>query len=100
MYKQTSLTDKRTATVFLDPNTFSKDDKTFLYETSFSKDGRWLAYITMDSNDGYSYEIKVRNVETGKDSILNIKNVDGRPLAWTHDNKGFFYSVSYLKHFL
>lgn len=91
MYKQTSLNDK--PTVFLDPNTFSKDGTISLQSRAFSKDGSLLAYSLSESGSDWN-KIKFRDIETGTDFPDLLEKVKFSSMAWTHDNKGLFYNVS------
>lgn len=80
-------------TVFLDPNTLSSDGTVALQGKSFSEDGSLLAYGLSESGSDW-IKIKVRDVETGKDYEDLLDKVKFSSMAWTHDNKGFFYCVS------
>lgn len=60
---------------------------------SFSIDGSLMAYGVAESGSDWS-TIKVRNTETGEDYRDNLERTKFSTIAWTHDNKGFFYSVS------
>jgi prolyl oligopeptidase len=56
-----------------------------------SPDGKLLAYSTAASGSDWN-EIRVRDVDTGKDLEDHIQWVKFSSTAWTHDGKGFFYS--------
>ncbi|MGH8855616.1 MAG: prolyl oligopeptidase family serine peptidase, partial [Telluria sp.] len=84
-----NLGDK--ARVLLDPNTMSTDGTVALAGAEVSPDGKLLAYSTAASGSDWN-EIKVRDIETGKDLDDHIKFVKFSSTAWTRDGKGFFYS--------
>lgn len=79
--------------VFFDPNTLSEDGTVALSTQAFSFDGKMFAYGLSKSGSDW-ITIKVRNVDTGADLNDEITKVKFSGIAWTHDNKGFFYSVS------
>lgn len=89
LYTQKTLTD--TPRVLLDPNTMSSDGTVALAGAAVSPDGKLLAYSTAASGSDWN-EIRVRDVETGKDLPDHIKWVKFSSTAWTKDGKGFFYS--------
>jgi prolyl oligopeptidase len=75
----------------IDPNALWPDGSTSLSQWSPSPDGRLLAYSV--SGGGADWEtVKVRDVDSGKDFADDVRWVRFSDLAWTHDNKGFFYS--------
>ncbi|QOY92404.1 S9 family peptidase [Massilia sp. UMI-21] len=77
--------------VLLDPNTMSVDGTVALAGMEVSPDGKLLAYSTAASGSDWN-EIRVRDIETGKDLPDHIKWVKFSSTAWTKDGKGFFYS--------
>ena len=85
--------DRRNAPprVLLDPNALSTDGTVALSNVSASRDGRYLAYSLSTSGSDWQ-EIRVRDVNTGRDLPDVVKWVKFSGLSWTHDNKGFFYS--------
>lgn len=83
-------------TEFFNPNKLSADGKISLATNAFSNDGSWFAYGLSTSGSDW-VEVKVRNTETFKDGPDLLKEVKFSPLAWTSDNKGFFYCVNIKK---
>lgn len=79
--------------ILLDPNELSKDGTVAITTKAFSKDGNTLAYSLSESGSDWN-KIKVRDVESGKDYSDLLERVKFSGISWTHDNKGFFYSVS------
>lgn len=94
MYKQASLDDE--PSVLLDPNEMLSDGTIALKRLDFSIDGNLLAYSFSKSGSDWE-KIKIRNVETGQDYAETLQGAKFSINSWTHDNEGFFYSVSYLK---
>ena len=77
--------------MLLDPNVLSTDGTVALGAVAASDDARYLAYSLSTSGSDWR-EIHVRDVETGKDLPDLVKWVKFSNIAWTHDNRGFFYS--------
>ena len=78
------------ATVFLDPNTFSKDGTTSLDALNFSKDGSLLAYSISEGGSDWR-KIIVMDAETKsivEDTLIDVKFTQ---IAW-YKNEGFYYS--------
>ncbi|HEY3569771.1 MAG TPA: prolyl oligopeptidase family serine peptidase [Thermoanaerobaculia bacterium] len=75
----------------LDPNTLSHDGTIAMTGWSVSEDGKLLAYGLSSGGSDWQ-EWRVRDVETGRDLPDVLKWVKFSLAAWTHDNKGFFYS--------
>ncbi len=84
-------TRKAPPRILLDPNVLSTDGTVALSNTSASRDGRYLAYSLSTSGSDWQ-EIRVRDVNTGRDLTDVVKWVKFSGLSWTRDNKGFFYS--------
>ncbi|MEL6880974.1 MAG: S9 family peptidase, partial [Cyanobacteria bacterium J06607_10] len=78
-------------TVLLDPNTLSEDGTVALAGTAISEDAQYIAYGLSTAGSDW-VEWHVRNIDTGKDTENVLKWVKFSGAAWTHDNKGFFYS--------
>jgi len=89
LYTMTSLSD--TPRLLLDPNTLAADGTVALAGMAVSPDGKLLAYSTAASGSDWN-EIRVRDVDTGKDLEDHIQWVKFSSTAWTRDGKGFFYS--------
>jgi len=77
--------------VLLDPNLLSTDGTVALSGQAPSDDGRYLAYSISTSGSDWR-ELRVRDVNTGRDLADTVKWVKFSGTSWTHDNKGFFYS--------
>jgi len=88
LYMQKDL--KGEALTVLNPNEFSEDGTVSLNRTSISKDGTLIAYGISESGSDWQ-EIKIRNIDTGKDYEEVIKWSRGGGIAWKHDNSGFYY---------
>jgi prolyl oligopeptidase len=77
--------------LLLDPNLLSADGTVALSDQAASDDGRYLAYSISTSGSDWQ-EVRVRDVNTARDLSDTVKWVKFSNIAWTHDNKGFFYS--------
>ena len=80
-----------TPRVLIDPNKLSKDGTVSLVGYNASDDGRYLAWATSDGGSDWR-EFKVRDTQTGEDTVDHIKYVKFSDASWTKDNKGFYYS--------
>jgi prolyl oligopeptidase len=89
LYTMKSLSD--TPRMLLDPNTLAADGTVALAGMAVSPDGKLLAYSTAASGSDWN-EIRVRDVDSGKDLEDHIQWVKFSSTAWTRDGKGFFYS--------
>ena len=77
--------------VLLDPNMFTKDGLIAIVDQSPSPDGRYLAYAV--STQGSSWRtVRVRDVRTAQDLSDELTGIKSGPLAWTRDERGFFYT--------
>jgi prolyl oligopeptidase len=88
MYMQESL--EAEPKVFLDPNLLSEDGTVSLKLSQWSYDGSLMAYGLSQSGSDWS-SIKVKKVESGEDYPETLEKIKFSSVAWTHDNKGFFY---------
>ncbi|HWJ21415.1 MAG TPA: prolyl oligopeptidase family serine peptidase [Gemmatimonadaceae bacterium] len=77
--------------VLLDPNTLSTDGTVALSAVAISDNGKLLGYGTSASGSDWQ-EFHVREVASGRDLPDTIRWVKFSGMAWTKDNKGFFYS--------
>jgi prolyl oligopeptidase len=77
--------------MLLDPNTLAADGTVALAGVAVSPNGRYLAYSTAASGSDWN-EIKVRDIDSGKDTDDIVKWVKFSSTAWLHDGSGFFYS--------
>ncbi|HEY4588496.1 MAG TPA: prolyl oligopeptidase family serine peptidase [Thermoanaerobaculia bacterium] len=75
----------------LDLNALSHDGTIAMTGWSVSEDGKLLAYGLSSGGSDWQ-EWRVRDVETGRDLPDVLKWVKFSLAAWTHDDKGFFYS--------
>ena len=76
--------------ILIDPNTLSSDGTASLGSTAPSPNGKLLAYSISFAGSDWR-EVRVRNVDTGRDAVDTLKWVKFSGIAWTRDNKGFFY---------
>jgi prolyl oligopeptidase len=89
LYTMKTLND--TPRMLLDPNTLAADGTVALAGAAVSPNGKYLAYSTAASGSDWN-EIKVRDIDSGKDVADHIKWVKFSNTAWAHDGSGFYYS--------
>jgi len=89
LYVQHSLTGP--ARVLLDPNPLSPDGTVAVSATAVSDDGNLLAYGLAKAGSDWE-ELHLRNVADASDRPDLLKWVKFSGVAWTKDNRGFFYS--------
>lgn len=89
LYTMKSMSD--TPHLLLDPNTLAADGTVALAGLAVSPNGKYLAYSIAASGSDWN-EIKVRDIDTGKDTEDHIKWVKFSNTAWLRDGSGFFYS--------
>ncbi|MBD8071277.1 prolyl oligopeptidase family serine peptidase [Bacillus sp. PS06] len=87
LYKKEDSTEE----VVIDPNSLSEDGTVAVTNYSFSSDGRYVAYAASANGSDWQ-EIRVREVETGKDLSDVINWVKFSSIVWNPDHTGFFYS--------
>ncbi len=90
LYMQDSLNGK--AKVLLDPNQWDKEGTLALAGISFSKDAKYMAYL--QSKNGSDWRnIKIMEVETGKEFDEVLKRCRFSVVTWKHnDDSGFYYT--------
>ena len=79
------------ARVLLDMNSSGGDGTVALTLFEPSPNGNYLAYGVSSGGSDWQ-EFRVRDVRTARDMSDTLKWVKFSSVAWTHDNKGFFYS--------
>jgi prolyl oligopeptidase len=79
------------ARVLLDMNTGGGDGTLALSVSEPSPNGNYLAYGVASGGSDWQ-EFRVRDVRTARDLSDTLKWAKFSSIAWTHDNKGFFYS--------
>jgi prolyl oligopeptidase len=75
----------------LDPNTLSSDGTVALSTVAPSPDGSLVGYGVSTSGSDWQ-EFRVRDVRTGRDLADTLRWIKFSRIAWTRDNRGFFYS--------
>ncbi|HVF38529.1 MAG TPA: prolyl oligopeptidase family serine peptidase [Gemmatimonadaceae bacterium] len=81
----------RPARALIDPNSLSADGTIALTNSEESPNGEHMAYGVSTSGSDWQ-EFRVRHVDSGRDLQDTLKWVKFSGIAWTKDNKGFFYS--------
>lgn len=92
LYGQDSLAAE--AVCLLDPNTLSEDGTVALKDATFSDDGSLMAYSLSSGGSDWA-TIKVLGVGGDGKPVPHedlLEDVKFSSMAWTHDNKGFFYN--------
>lgn len=89
LFTQETLDDE--PSVFMDPNSWSKDGTVALSGTQFSDDGRYVAYGVQEAGSDWR-TWKIRDIASGKDLDDEIHWVKFNSPDWTKDSKGFFYA--------
>ncbi len=89
VYMQKSLTAK--PRMILDPNKLSPDGSIALLSYEASPNGKYLCYGLSQGGADWE-ELHVRDLATGKDLADTVHWVKFSGIAWTNDNRGFFYS--------
>ena len=90
IYRYKTGEDPKTATVFLDPNTFNEDGTISLGGLNFSKNGKIAAYSTSEGGSDWR-KVLIMNTESRKiieDTLIDVK-FSG--ISW-YKNEGFYYS--------
>lgn len=82
---------KGTEIVF-DPKKVVTNNHTLVHKSIWSQDGKYFVYEVDNRLEQWN-TLRVRCLNTGKDLNDSVKFVKFPPsVAWTKDNKGFFYS--------
>ncbi|MDH3196965.1 MAG: S9 family peptidase, partial [Candidatus Krumholzibacteria bacterium] len=89
LYVQESL--KGEPRVLIDPNALSEDGTVALAGRHYSRDGRYIAYGLSSSGSDWQ-QIRVRDVDTGKDFADLLEWCKFSDVAWKRDNSGFWYN--------
>jgi len=76
--------------VVIDPNKFSPDGTIALRNLAYTQDGTLIAYGISKSGSDWQ-EIKILNVDSGKEYEEVIEWCRYSGIAWRHDNEGFYY---------
>jgi len=79
-----------TATVFLDPNTFSEDGTVSLGGMDFSKNGKLAAYSISEGGSDWR-KVLVMNAENREIMEDTLKDIKFSGMSWKA-NEGFYYS--------
>lgn len=89
LYVQDTLDGE--ARVFMDPNTLSADGTTAIGVSAFSESGLFWAHgLSKKGSDWQT--IYVKSTEDGAAALTDeLQWVKFSSIAWTHDDKGFFY---------
>jgi prolyl oligopeptidase len=78
------------ARVLIDPNAFSNDGLIAIVDQSPSPDGRYLEY-GVSTLGSAARQVRVRDVKTSQDLGDELRDVEDSTVAWTRDERGFFY---------
>ncbi len=77
--------------IVINPNTLSADGTVAVSTTAVSWNGRLLAYgLSRSGSD--EQEVRIRNIDTGRDYDETLQWCRFTTIAWAHDGRGFFYS--------
>jgi prolyl oligopeptidase len=79
------------ARVLIDPNVLSGDGTESLVDWQPSPSGRLVAYAISSGGSDWR-EIRVRDVASRNDLADTLRWAKFTSIAWTNDNRGFFYS--------
>jgi prolyl oligopeptidase len=77
--------------VVINPNLLSPDGTIALTATAVSEDGKLLAYA-LSRGGSDRQEIKIRNIDSGRDYNETLLWCRFTQIAWKHDNAGLFYN--------
>ncbi len=88
----TMRTEEEEPRILLDPNLLSDDGTTSAGAYEVTDDARFLAYQVSAAGSDW-VEIRVREVETGRDLEDRIRWVKFSAIAWEADGSAFYYSA-------
>jgi prolyl oligopeptidase len=90
LYRRPIDSNTDDATIFLDPNTFSKDGTTSLTGIYFSKDGSLATYLISEGGSDWRKAITIQTADKAPvgDTLVDLKFTG---IAWKN-NEGFYYS--------
>ena len=89
IYQMDSLDS--TPTVLMDPNQWSADGTVALGGLAFSDDGKYVAYGIQESGSDWR-TWRIMEIASGKTLDDEIRWIKFGSVAWSADNKGFYYS--------
>jgi prolyl oligopeptidase len=78
------------ARILIDPNAFSNDGLIAIVDQAPSPDGKFLAYGVSALGAALGV-VRVRDVKTAQDLGDEVRDVKDSTIAWTRDERGFFY---------
>jgi len=90
IYRYKTGEDPETATVFLDPNTFSDDGTISLGGLNFSKNGKMAAYSISEGGSDWR-KVLVMDTETREVTEDTLVDIKFSGISW-RENDGFYYS--------
>jgi len=77
--------------IVINPNTLSTNGTIAVSTTAVSWNGKLLAYgLSRSGSD--EQEVRIRNVDTGREYDETLQWCRFTTIAWAHDGRGFFYS--------
>jgi len=76
--------------VLIDPNAFSIDGLIAIIDQAPSPDGKYLAY-SVSTLGAAAGVVRIRDVKTAQDLGDEVHDVKDSTIAWTRDERGFFY---------
>ncbi len=77
--------------VLIDPNVLDPNGTTTISSFTASENGKYLAYA-LSKNGSDKQEIHIRDIENNADLSEVIQHCRFTSVAFTHDNKGFYYN--------
>ena len=77
--------------VLIDPNQWSEDGTVALSSYSVSDDGKLMAYTVSEAGSDWK-KLHVLQVDSGEMLPDELRWIRWGPVAWTRDNKAFYYS--------